>query len=453
MNASNGVNLKNVWRVFYPIVLMTFIAYLTNFLEKVMFGYLSPELIQASVETYFISWIFQTCGIRFASLAQVNVGRWYGAGEYHKIGQGVWQFVWFSILSVAVTFPLGFWMGRYYFQGTPLASSALPYLNFYLIINFIYPLKAALTGFYLGIGKIKWVTSWTIGSHVLQLALDYLFILGAGGWMPSFGLIGGGLSTLVSQGGLSLWLLFHFIKSENRNLFSAHLWQCRPRLLVELIKPGLFRVVSQFLQGTAWASLSLVIASCSTLHASVLAVGISVFYLLACFGDALQLSMVNLNTRLLGSRAFHALQQTLLKGLNLIILLSLALAIPLLFFPQPVFHLFFPKVLFNSFEIQMVLGGIWALGTTYCITSICAGFILAFKDVQFLLLNGIWGWVFDYGVATMLGIKILGFSPLSFWFLIAFGHLLGSSLYYLRIRWLCNSVITLEEKQISQELS
>jgi len=101
--------------------------------------------------------IFQVSCTLLAMMAQVFVGRLYGAQDWKAIGPTVWQFIWFSLLSMIVTVPASLIYGKYYLQGTSFEALATPYFHFIIGINFLYPLGAALSCFYLGRGKTKMV--------------------------------------------------------------------------------------------------------------------------------------------------------------------------------------------------------------------------------------------------------------------------------------------------------
>ena len=144
-------------------------------------------------------------------MAQVFVGRWLGAQEWKAIGPGIWQFIWFSVLSMFITVPCQLIYGKFYFHGTGLEEVVLPYFYLLVGINFLYPLGSTLACFYLGQGKTRLVLWVTISSQVGKLLFAYLLIFGWGGWIPSLGLLGGAVSTLVAQGGFCLALLGVFL--------------------------------------------------------------------------------------------------------------------------------------------------------------------------------------------------------------------------------------------------
>ena len=206
--------------LFIPILLVSFSSCLFLLVEKVLLAQLSIEEMEAAVSVAYICQIFQIVCISLAMMAQVSVAGWFGAENWKTIGPGIWQFIWFSFLSMLITVPIGFAYGNYFLAQTSIQEIAHPYFYFLSSINFIYPLGTALSCFYLGRGKTRLVLVASVGSQILKIALAIPLILGWGPWIPSFGLLGGAISTLLAQGGYCLVLFAAFCSSENRKNFS-----------------------------------------------------------------------------------------------------------------------------------------------------------------------------------------------------------------------------------------
>ena len=158
-------SFRGLLRLFIPILGITFCNVLAPALEKLFFARLSVEALGARVNSLYALLIFQAPCVAVAMMCQVFVGRWQGAGELHKIGPGVWQFIWFSLLSFFLIVPLGLLYGYFYFQGKDFEAIVWPYYSFILSIAFLYPLGASLSSFYLGLGKTRLVVFVNIGAN------------------------------------------------------------------------------------------------------------------------------------------------------------------------------------------------------------------------------------------------------------------------------------------------
>ncbi len=81
---------------FYPLALVAFLNQLFLFAEKLLLARLSLEMMETAVVVSYLSQIFQNSFVIMGMMAQVQVARDYAAGEWKKIGTGVWQWIWFA---------------------------------------------------------------------------------------------------------------------------------------------------------------------------------------------------------------------------------------------------------------------------------------------------------------------------------------------------------------------
>src|ERR1700722_11772294 len=119
LNLQKG-GLKDLVLLFLPLSLMTFSNCLFLFVEKLFLGQLSGEAMATAVNVAYVFQVFQAPCVALVMMAQVVVGRYFGAQEFKSIGPGIWQFIWFSFLSMFVTVPLSMLYGKFYFHGTAL---------------------------------------------------------------------------------------------------------------------------------------------------------------------------------------------------------------------------------------------------------------------------------------------------------------------------------------------
>src|SRR3569832_2362357 len=101
---SNG-GIKDLTLLFLPVLLISLSSAFLFFLEKLFFARLAQEVMEAAVNVSYICRIFQVSFTLLAMMAQVCVGRLYGAQEWKAIGPAIWQFIWLSIFSMVLTVP------------------------------------------------------------------------------------------------------------------------------------------------------------------------------------------------------------------------------------------------------------------------------------------------------------------------------------------------------------
>lgn len=423
---SNG-GMKELTLLFLPVLLISLSTAFLLFLEKLFFARLAQDVMEAAMNVSYICRIFQVSFTLLAMMAQVCVGRLYGAQEWKAIGPAVWQFIWFSIFSMILTVPASLAYGRYYFGGTSVEALAMPYFYFLIAINFLYPLGAALSCFYMGRGKTKVVLCARLGAEVLTLLLAYFLIFGKGP-IPTLGLMGGAISTLIGQGGFCILLLVMFLRHEE---FGSRCFHFNIKLFWECIHPGLLRAISATSILVSWASIAHLMASKGGNYLLILAIGGTLFTFFSCLADAVCQAMTTVVSQLLGAKKHLLLRKAFHSGAFLALILSGLMAVPLLLFSVPLFQLLFPGSMLDPDSIQKLFGGIWLSISCIIFNYLSMSYILAFKDTRFSLFMGAMTWINGY-LVMYFAIEKAEIAANQFWIVLAITQLLGALLYAAR---------------------
>lgn len=433
-------NIKELCFLFFPLLLVALSSSSLSFIEKIFFSHLGSEVMQAAVNVTYACRVFQMPSVLLAMMAQVCVGRLYGSREWCSIGPVVWQFIWFSILSSLVTVPLGVLYGKFYFAGTDIETVAIPYYYFLIAINFLYPLGAALSCFYLGLGRTRLILVIRLLSELLTAILAFAFILGKIG-MPRLGLIGGGISVLVGQGGLCFVLFAAFLNHENRQIFCSGHYHFSPTLCWHNIKPGILRSLSSILGMTSWASTAHLMIGKGGEYLRVLSVGGTLFLFLSCFGEALCQAMTTIVSQIVGSKQHQLLRKAFHSGMLLSSILIVLVGV--IFFScsgSLLYHLF-PDMILVKTSIFKILLGVWFSLAGYILIFVPVSFVLAFKDTHFSLVMGLVGWINGFLWMYWM-IQKVGISADQFWIALSFVHFSSVGLYYLRMKKLTEAPFT-----------
>lgn len=434
---------SDLLRLFFPILLMTFSNCIFLLVEKVMVARISTQAMEAAVNVAYACLIFQGPCIALAMMAQVWVGRWFGGKELKAIGPGIWQFIWFSFLSMLITFPCSLLYGHFYFRGTAIEAIALPYFYFLISINFLYPLGAALTCFYVGQRKTSLVLFATIGSQLLKLGLAFILIFGWGA-IPSLGLMGGALSTFIAQGIYCLLLFVLFLKAKQAETYHSRYWHFKPRLFWEYISPGLLRAMNRILNFTCWAAIAHLMTLKGGDYLLVLSIGGTLNLFLPFLGDAVGQAHTTIVSNILGSQRYSLLSKAFRSGVLLVSCVLAVVSAPLLLFPSATFHFLFPTIAMGDPLIRLVLLGVWVSFAFFTFTYLPISYILAFKDMKFSLFMGCFSWLNGY-LFMYIAIVVVEIPADLFWLVLSFSHCTTALLYLWRMKWLRSKVIA-EEK-------
>lgn len=429
-------NLRQYLSLFFPLLLIGFSSALFVVIEKVLLARLSIEEVEVAVTVAYICQIFQITGIALGMMAQIAVARWVGEQNWKAIGPGIWQFIWFSLFSTAIVVPLGILYGNFFFEKIPIKELALPYYHFFLWINFLFPLGAVLSCFYLGQGKTKLIMIATIACQLLKISVAIPLILG---WksIPSLGLKGAAISTLIAQGALCIFLFALFIRAKNQENFHSRIWTLQLKLFWSCIKPGLLRAINRILTLTSWLAIVFMMSHKGESYLLILSIGGAFSLFLPFVGDAICQSGAILASQMIGAKKYDLLKSVSLLSLSTASVFILLTAIPLVFIPNITFATVFPKIILDPQTIQRVLFGIWICFIFYTFSCIGISYVLAFKDMAFSVLMGVFNW-FNGFLLMYLFLQKMQIPANWFWLALSCMHITTTLIYYLRAKKLCS---------------
>jgi MATE family multidrug resistance protein len=434
----NG-SIKELLILFVSFLMITGCSSLFAFIQRYFLGKVSAEYAEAGMNVLYSCKIFQNPCILMGLMAQVSVGRLYGANQLEKIGCSIWQFIWFSILSMFITLPASFIYGKLYFKHTILSPIAHPYYYILNSINFLYPLGACLSCFFLGRSYTRLVVCLRLSSELLTLGLTYFFLFGKAGF-PKLGLLGVGISDLIGQGIFCFILLSIFLSPQNAKMYGSWNWKFYPHLFWESIKPGFWRGISSILNTSSWASVAHLVVSKSPEHAVILANGGSLFLFFGCFGESLGQAMTVIISQMLGAKSYSLLTKAFRSGVVLAVGISLISSTILYGINQYFFHDLFPETRLADVSINRFLTGVAICIIFYTLIYIPISYILAFKDTFFSFLMGAFAWVNTF-VWMYMAIHKIEIPAYHFWTFLSLSHISGILLYALRAKKLVSRVI------------
>lgn len=424
---------RGVLRLFLPILGITFFNALFPFLEKLFLAQHSIVAVGASLNAVYVSQIFQLPCIAVAMMCQVYVARWQGSRELGSIGPGVWQFMWFAILSMGLTLPFGLMYGYLYFKDTEIQSMVLPYYTFLLGISFLYSLGAALGSFYLGLGKTRLVLWSNIAIQMLRVLLCYCFIFGLEGWIPALGIMGGPVSSLIAQGIFCILLLAVFLQKKYDALYRTRDWFFKIKMFKECLSPCFLRGINRLLCYLCWASIAHLMSSKGGDFFVVLSVGGSVFLFFPCIADAICEAQITVVSQILGKQRYELLNRAYASAVLLVLSFVSIFAIPMLLFPTTMFHILFPVVSLGDAEIRQIFLGLWVSFAFFTLMYVALAHVLSFKDMRFCLLMGAFNWINGFLLMYWMVEKV-EIAADQFWLSLSLMHVSTAVLYMWRTR-------------------
>lgn len=407
-------SLRELFALAFPLILTTFSASLLNLTDRFMLSHFSQDAWKACSSAMNLLYLPQLGLIIIASISQAFTGHYKGAKKEKMIGPFIWQMIYFSLFTILIIYPL-FLLGNVYLKGIEVESSAKSYFRILAAANFLYPLGATLASFYMGRGKNSIVLFTSLTIQLLNMMLDYILIFGVGDLVPSYGVRGAAIATVISQGTYCLILFLLFRQKKYALPFSTNQWKFNPPLFWEGLKTGIPRSFGRSLAVGAWTVATYFVIQKGGDYLLVHTFGLTVFVILSFVNEGMGQALLTFNSHALASNSSHLFKKSLRSAIYFVIAMAVVLAIPLLILRETMILLFFkdpisPQSLQFLKEcciwvwIAIIGGGINRIG---------ASMVTAARDTVFYAWCMTIQWI-TLCVPIFIGIQNLEMSPSKF---------------------------------------
>lgn len=447
-------SLRELWMISFPLMLSLMSGSLMLFWDRLLLARFSLESHNAATSSGMIVMFLQFAFICTACIAEVFVGRYYGAGQAKKIGIPVWQMIWLSVFSTFLFIPLGYFSGDYIFASSPYFSLENDYFFYMMLFGPIFCINCALSSFYIGRGCVKFVTLIMIGANVLNIPLAYILIFGFEPYFPSLGISGAAIAAGVAQLIQALILFFDFIKRKNRVLYGTGCFHFDRKEFMECIRVGLPSSLAHTLEILAWAIFFRMLMSTSKEYLTVVSIGQSIFFLFTFLTEGVSKGAQVIAANMIGAQQWDNLWKLLRSGIKFYLFLFCLFGIILMIDCNPLIHLFIPNNQISSEQIRSLVASscwwVWIFFLFDGIHWLVVGLLTAAGDTKFILkVGGSSIWLFAL-LPTYFFVILHGQGPDIAWAITAFYGVITCFLYLARFyskRW---KRIFVLEQQLAQ---
>ncbi|MBI3211723.1 MAG: hypothetical protein HYZ47_03450, partial [Simkania negevensis] len=313
---------------------------LASFIERTFLSYHSMDAVHGSLNASYLATIFQSPCVVIGMMAQVFVGFYQGSREYRRIGPCVWQLIWFSFFSFLVTLPLSYLASSWYFKGTIIERVGVEYFMILSLGNFLFPLNAALSSFYLGRGKTLLVTSLMLASYALHLLLGWLLIFGIDGMIPALGAKGAALAKCISLGVVCCVFFGAFLTRKNRETYRTDFWRFSPIILWHYMSPGLVRAFGYLSGKICWVANCYIMTRKGGRYLDVLTIGGTIIIFLVFITNGIYRATLTIASNLIGAEKESEVWRLCRSFIIYTALITAILSLPLILFPDALIYFF-----------------------------------------------------------------------------------------------------------------
>ena len=213
---------RAVLAIALPLLVSTASWTIMNFMDRMFLSWFSEEAFAASMPAGMLQFTVFCFPLGIATYANTFVAQYYGAGRPERIGLAMAQAVRFGLWTTPL-FLLAVPVAPFFFEhvaGQPPEIAPLEAV-YYQVLSFgagAAVLAGALSSFFTGLGRTRVVMCVMVGTTLLNVLLDWLWIFGKWGF-PEMGIAGAGLATTVAQWCRVALYWALMMRSENRKKF------------------------------------------------------------------------------------------------------------------------------------------------------------------------------------------------------------------------------------------
>lgn len=431
----------------WPLMLAMLSTTLMIFVDRLFLARFDPTALNAAATGGMAYYIFLVLPLSIAAISEVIVGRLHGEKRYAEVGSAAWQMIWFSWSLIPLFLAVSYFGPSLIFKGSGIEPLETAYFSTLLYFAPFQCAVVALSGFFIGVGKVKVVTIAAIIGNAMNIALDYLLIFGYGP-VPCMGISGAAYATGLSEVMQVLFLLTLFLKKSEKATYQTSRLKFQPHFFKESLKIGTPSGLGHTLEVVAHFIFFRLIMSVGQAQMTIVAL-VQTFYILSTFIiEAGSKAISAIVANLLGADKHPAIKKVLRSAFTLHTIYFCLFTGVVLLFPDALIRLFFSDThsfLFtNPAMKQMFIHALCSMTLFFLFDGfswLLVGCLTAAGDTRFIFWTSLVVYCFAYVLPAILFIGLEHKGADLAWMIIAGMGLINLIIYayrYLTGQWLKN---------------
>jgi len=430
--------VRELWALAYPMILAFLSGNIMMFTDRLFLANYSIAAMNASAAAGLVVVVFQYGAATITSIAEVFVGQFNGARDYRRVASPVWQMLWFSAVMFFFFIAMALYAGPHLLPAYHFADQGLPYYQWTLYFGAATPAIAALSSFFIGIGKTRYVMAITIVGNLLNIALDPLLIFGFGDFIAPMGAKGAAIATGISQVVQVVAFGSIFLSHRYREKYGTALWHLEIPLLLRCLRVGIPTAIGHMIEWAAWAITLRMMATTGEHYLTVATIGQTIYTLVAFGFEGVQKAVTTLAANRIGANAQNGIWSVWRSAVKLLCIFAIPFGLLLLVYPDPIIAEFLSSEAPPS-DIALLtpLLRITAIGVFFYylvdgLTWVSVGLLTAAEDTWFVMwANAMTAWA--CGVAPMFLFMVhLRWSPAWYYIFICLYGTCNATIFYKR---------------------
>lgn len=425
-------SLSELAQLFFPLLLSVFSGSLMIFFDRLFLSRYSLVALESVTAANYLCMLFQLGCCRITATSQVLVSRSLGEGNRGFSGRYSWQMIWFSLISMLLTYPLSLVVGSTFWGESKVALHGKEYFSVLMIANFLFPLGSALSAFFIGLGKTRIVGTVTAIAQLLNILLNYLLIFGFKNMIPCLGVKGAAFATVISQGVLCIALFSFFLLVDEG--YGTRVIKFQKKLIREGISLGLPKSLSKISVLIAWNAAVSIITKSGGDYLLVLSVGASCWLLFSPISQTLEQVLTTQVSFLFGKERLSKVLKCIKSALIANIFSFLCIGLILYLFIDPFLEFFLKEpISADSYKIlKQSFFWLWIFLFLEGISNIALGFVTGLSETLFTLkMNLLINWPTIY-LPFLLAFRVFDLSPDKVWALSSICMFVAGTLCFIK---------------------
>lgn len=433
-------SLREIWTLSWPLMLSLLSNSCMLFIDRLLLSWHSPLSLAAGANASMAYYLFLVVPMAICAISEVFVGRLHGEGKMEESGKPVWQLVWFALLLSIPLWLVAAFLPNIVFYRTGNEEHETAYFQVLLGFAPVLCASIALSGFFIGIGKVRIVTLCTVLANLVNVAVGYILIFGKWGITP-MGVTGAGLATGIAQSVQVLLLLGCFLSANYRKTYGTTSLKFNWSYFYEAIRIGAPAGTAHMVEIFAHYVFFRIVMMAGTQQMAVAALVQSFYLLFGFIVDAQSKGVGAIVANLLGAREFKmvakvfraAMTQHTLFSLGFFILIATQLDFLLgMFFSEEGAAWLEDPVLYGMASEAMLWMCLFFLFDGYC--WILIGQLTASCDTKFIFyVSTIVNWI-AYVIPVFFLVGVAGRGADAAWMVIAFYSFINFTIFLWRYR-------------------
>jgi MATE family multidrug resistance protein len=191
---------RTVLRVSLPLVLSMAAITVTEFTDRVFLSNYHLDAIAAALPAGITAHLITSLFMGVAAYLSVFVAQYVGAGVDQRVGQVIWQGLYFTVFSAVCLYAishLGHHIFRWSGHSPGIQQLEVTYFKIVCTGGAAMVFNTVLSAFFLGRGVTRPVLLINVVAMLVNIPLDYVLIFGVG-WFPRLGIAGAAIATVTA---------------------------------------------------------------------------------------------------------------------------------------------------------------------------------------------------------------------------------------------------------------